>query len=449
MSNCSHTYFNTINGGTMKKNKIFIIALCISIVAFIVIYIKTDIFKTKEQLFWKYMWIETKDVTEILSNETIKKYDEEFNNSKYIKEGNIIFTSRYNIIKPISINIIEKGDNQKNIINTKVDIEYNNTKIADAFVIKDNDYYLLKCEKINEKYIGVENNNLKELAKTLGIENVDFIPDKIEKINYNEVFSISNKEKNHIIGKYVPIFRKHITSKKYTKEENIKLGSYNNITAYKLEITQKDSKELIIDLLNELKEDEIALMLISQKIRAFDESNQYCDIGNIKIEIDNWLKFLNDENFMSEAENEKFLSIIIYKKENEVIKLDFVLQDNRTISLQLNKEENKIILQQHNVNNKEIKVDSTMGILATMLNNVSEINYSRNIEDNKTDNIEMNVILNIGIEKFELKYKSNETINEDIGNIIRKKDVEYVNLKEIIVNKIDLNKFFRDVLGAN
>ena len=224
----------------MKNKKIIIIcSILIFIISIIIIYIKTDFLKTKEQLFWKYMWKEKDEIAYILSNNTTEKYSEEFEKSSYIKEGNISITSKNHFVKPIKIQINEKGNNQKENINTDISITYNKKNIGNISIIKDDNYYLLKSEEIDDKYIGFENDNLKQLAKKLGIENVDFIPNKIKEIDYYELFSMTDKEKRHIISKYMPIFRQYVKNKNYDKEKNVELKEENcEVDKYILNISE-------------------------------------------------------------------------------------------------------------------------------------------------------------------------------------------------------------------
>ena len=91
-----------------KLKKITIISIALSIIILLVsIYLKTDLFKTKEQLFWKYMSKEVDEFTQILSNDKVKEYNNTLKDSYYIKEGKISISSKYDFIKPIDIEINE------------------------------------------------------------------------------------------------------------------------------------------------------------------------------------------------------------------------------------------------------------------------------------------------------------------------------------------------------
>lgn len=411
----------------MKKRKIIIsIFLMISIIIVTILFIKTDLFKTKEMLFWKYMISQKDEIAQVLSNDTIKKYNDTFEKSSYIKEGNISIKSKNNLINPINIQIEEKGNNLEESINTNLTLKYDEKDIGSLSIIKDDNYFLLKSDLIDSKYIGFENENLKELAKKFGLANTDFIPDKIEPIDYYELFSITDSEKNYIMKKYIPICRKIVKNKNYYIEENVEIDNENNnVTSYKIEISEEEANELIIEVLAYLSEDNITLEFICKKIKVLNSGSEYCDINKLKEKVNELARHFKQK----EAEDKTFLSIIIYKKENNVIKTEIVLENDRTISVENVNGENKILIKQYDVNNKQIKVDSIDGIITTILNAITEITYSRDIINNETNKVDINIICNLGIENITLNINYVEQIKNDVENIIHKNDVDYIDLK--------------------
>lgn len=409
----------------MKKRKIIIpIFLIKSIIIVTILFIKTDLFKTKEMLFWKYMLLQKDEITQVLLNDTIKKYNDTFEKSSYIKEGIISIESKNDLINPINIQLDEKGNNLEECINTNLTLKYDEKDIGSLSIIKDDNYFLLKSDLIDSKYIGFENENLKELAKKFGLANTDYIPDKIEPIDYYELFLITDSEKSHIMKKYIPICRKFIKNRNYYKEENVKLDN-DNVTLYKIEISEEEANELIIEVLEYLSNDNIALEFIGKKIKVIDSDSEYCDINKLKEKVNELARYFKQK----EAEDKIFLSIIIYKKENNVIKTEIVLENDRKISVEKVEGENKILIKQYDVNSKQIKIDSIDGIITTILNAITEITYSRDIINNETNKVDINIICNLGIENITFNINYVEQIKNNVDNIIHKNDVDYIDLK--------------------
>lgn len=403
----------------MKKIVIYL-SIIICIISTVIIFLKTDLLKTKELLFWKYFIKAKDDLVYVFSNSETDNYNKELKDSYYIKNGNVTITSKNNFVKPINISINEKGNKKLCKNNMDISILYNKKKIEDISIIKDEDLYLVKTNEI-DKYIGIENKNLKQLAEMLGIKDTKYIPNKIEEIDYYKLFSIKNEEKNHIMNKYIPICRKFIKNKNYAKQKE------DNVTKYSLEISKKEIQSLLIEALNNLYEDDITLEFISKKIEIISKENKYVDIDNLKDEIKNLIVLIEKQ----EADNEKFLSIIIYKKENGQINAELIIENNRTIYIELNEKCNSIILKQYNVKQNEIDINSIEGIAKTIINNISEISYSKEIQNDNTNNVEFNLICNFGIEQVKVKYNYEEQIKKYIDNIVEKNDVEFTNIKSI------------------
>ena len=99
----------------MKKNKALIGLLytIVLISLIIIVYVFTDMFKTKEQLFWKYFLKEKDEIVSYISNDNVKNYNNSLKESSYIKEGTISINSKLDVIKPIEVSILKKGNNKE------------------------------------------------------------------------------------------------------------------------------------------------------------------------------------------------------------------------------------------------------------------------------------------------------------------------------------------------
>ena len=422
------------------KGKLIICSVIVIIILSSILFIKTDLFKTKEMLFWKYMLIQKDEIVQVFSNDQTKQYSNNFEKSSYIKEGNISIESKNELIKPINIQLSEKGNNKEECKNTFLTLKYNGNDIGDLFIIEDNNYFLFKSSLIDSKYYGFENENLKELAKNLGITNVEFIPNKIEPVNYYELFSISDGEKNHILKKYIPICRKVVKNKNYYKEENIKVDKIDNVTSYKLEVSEKEINELVIELLQYLLEDNITLEFICKKIQILDSDSVYGDVDKLKKKVEELIHYFEGR----EAGDKTFLSIIIYKKENNVVKTEIVLENDRTISVEKEDEENKIIIKQYNINNNKINIKSIDGIIAIIINSITEITYSKNIDNNEINKVNINITSNLGIDKITLNINFVEQIKNNVDDLINKNEIDYIDLKSF--NEEMYDSFLEKVL---
>ena len=143
-----------------KKIIIAIIILVLVIVGTVLaLYLKTDMFKSNEELFWKYLSKNT-EVIELL------KQEETLTNESYTSSTNMsINTSITNendqdwlkILKNLNdsnIKVTRSHDveNQKDLINISMDAKEEN--LFNLNLLKDNNIYAFKSKDIADGYIG-------------------------------------------------------------------------------------------------------------------------------------------------------------------------------------------------------------------------------------------------------------------------------------------------------
>lgn len=421
-----------INLKNRKIIKIGIIIITITaIIAIITAYINTDFLKTKEQLFWKYFILEKDKIVTVFSNKEIQEFNQNFKISSYIKEGNFSITSKYNLIKPINVDISEKGDNQQKIKNTDINLKYNDKDIGNINIIKDDNYILIKNDKTKLGYIGFKNENLKQLAKKLGLANTEFIPNKIQEIDFFELLSLSDDEGKYILKKYVPICRKYVKNKDYNIEKNVG-GKEEKL--YKVQVSNEQLKNIMINILEELENDEITLEIISNKIKVMDNENEYTSIDKIKSKINEFKEKIEQ----LKTTDENFLSIIIYKNANNVEKMEIIVEDGRNISIEIINENKILIKQSNNLNDKQIDLKNFKGILTTLINTVDEVTYEKKIINGKEKTVDINVICNVGLETINLKYNYVEKIENNVEDYVKMNEVNYTKLEKVNIEMLKL-----------
>lgn len=421
-----------INLKNRKIIKIGIIIITITaIIAIITAYINTDFLKTKEQLFWKYFILEKDKIVTVFSNKEIQEFNQNLKISSYIKEGNFSITSKYNLIKPINVDISEKGDNQQKIKNTDINLKYNDKDIGNINIIKDDNYILIKNDKTKLGYIGFKNENLKQLAKKLGLANTEFIPNKIQEIDFFELLSLSDDEGKYILKKYVPICRKYVKNKDYNIEKNVG-GKEEKL--YKVQVSNEQLKNIMINILEELENDEITLEIISNKIKVMDNENEYTSIDKIKSKINEFKEKIEQ----LKTTDEKFLSIIIYKNANNVEKMEIIVEDGRNISIEIINENKILIKQSNNLNDKQIDLKNFKGILTTLINTVDEVTYEKKIINGKEKTVDINVICNVGLETINLKYNYVEKIENNVEDYVKMNEINYTELEKVNIEMLKL-----------
>ena len=125
----------------------------------------------------------------------------------------------------LNANIESKVDKENEKQYHEIHIKNNDDEITKIEAVRNEDKYAVKVEDILKAYIGIENNNVKELASKFEIKDADKIPDKIDYENkmYKDLFKISKEEKEHIKSVYKDVLYKEIDKANYTKEKNCKI----------------------------------------------------------------------------------------------------------------------------------------------------------------------------------------------------------------------------------
>ena len=215
--------------------------------------------------------------------------------------------------------------NKKESGNAKVN--YDNEELFSADYLRTNDLYGIKLNGIAEKYIAVENNNLKEFARKLGIYDTDNIPDKIEVKNYEELFSLTDSEEKYIKEKYVSIINTILPDEKYIKEDKAECdvnGTSVEATAYVLNLTEADLTNIAKTILTETKNDQTILNIIKAKL---DILGMKIEIADIQERIDDMLYDIDDSN-----SNDVLLQIVVFVKDDKNIKTE-IISDNEKLEL--------------------------------------------------------------------------------------------------------------------
>lgn len=427
----------------MKSKKVlvaFIIILVILIIcggAFAYIFYQTDLLKTNAQLFSKYGKEAINDIAEFFYDENINAYYEKKLSSNSENDGNVnIKVQINNDDEDVTLNDTALTFNgATDVYNKKaeqnIDLNYsNNEKFSFAYV-RNNDLYALASDEIVNKYIAVDNNNLKELANKLGVEDTADIPDRI---NLEEYQSKLNKEEiESLQNKYMSIITNQLVEEDFSKKE----GKEN---AYVLTIRDEKLKVILTNIINELKNEAFVL----DTLESQDEIKEYQD------NIDTLTEELKNEDFSDAS-----IQITVEKAENGIanIQLSMISQsESMTLDITKSNEANITINVKYESNSSSLydedenttSQEFTIELSKTATTDGCKYNLSGEIEDSKISySIELTGLsTNSVTEKYIIEYTQDDDTNFalEYNNKIKFKDnVETTDLDED--NTVILNDY--------
>ena len=193
----------------MKKVIILIIILA-GIFAYL--YFLTDAFKTSKQLFMKYaaQMVEQENGFVEKNIETYYQKKEETpyeNNGTFYAtiSGNSTETEDIiNTVNDFSIDFSGKTDKANNKAEQNITLHYSDNVTLPMIYRHTGDFYGIQTDDVSEKYVTIENNNLKELAEKLGMDSSD-IPDKIEFSQEMQTLEYTPEERETVKEKYLNV----------------------------------------------------------------------------------------------------------------------------------------------------------------------------------------------------------------------------------------------------
>lgn len=332
----------------MKKKIPLIILAIIIITSIIAIYLYccTDLFKTPQEQFWSSL----SKASKITGDKTYSEALNEIRNLKeksYTLKGdakfNISSTEEDEEVQKIAdafskiqisydMNVVGKENKEKGILN----FDFDNKQVLSVDYLRDNDLFGIKIGEVYDKYISIENKNLKQLAEKYEVDSTE-IPDKIEFIDMYDLYDISEEEIQHINDLIVGTLKNEIPEECYSVNENVEtdiLGEKAKTKEYKIELSAKQIDDLTIKLLENAKRDEVILNLIVNK---YNKVSMNTLAGKEKIAKDDLIKEIEEsiKEIQEKPSKEGVIVSNFYAKDKA--KIDISTSKNNIMNIELQK----------------------------------------------------------------------------------------------------------------
>ena len=451
----------------MKKRNNFIIytTICFFGIAAVIIgilYFSTDIFKSNQQLFYKYL-----GKSEIIDKDFINKYNV-INNNLYNK--NISSNMKVKMLNSKMNQETQVSDiqevftmNSKSLKNALLNQSYrdfifsnNNQTFLTIKTLKDNNTYGIIADNILGKYLAVDNSNLKDLFSKLKITNTDVFPDSIVD-DYIDLFVGDSNILRELKEKYFNLIYENIKKENYYKIKN-----ENKTEVFGILISEQEVFDIIRLMLDTIKEDDMLLDLISNKLQLLNYNN--INKENIQTELQKHIDKINNNTYTTDTD---YLNIFLTIKEEKVLSIELEIrykeenitnQENTTNneiekSFKLNLEEDNKIQFEVRENNLEV-FDIIFNYIYDneKINLYTEINVYKNkekqsfkiqyqISNYQTDNIEHVAVIDMILSniKFQIEINNNIAIKDDV-QISKLTTENSVKINEMTPEELELIK---------
>ena len=299
-----------------KKGIIIAIVVAILVIALVLggifIFVSTDLFKSNETLFYKYLGktVDSLQLTENTQMASISKLQKQM---PYTLDGTLTFNmesesdgQNNETFNGTKLEIAAKVDEANEKSYAKTQLYSKENSIFTLEYANSNNIYALKSDEIVTAFLGIENDNLRVLAQKLQLDydKTYAIPNKITVPNYEEMLNISPEEKQHIIDTYSTVIKENISKESFTKENDIAIskdGVTYKTTGYRLNLTEEQLKQLKIKILETLKEDSITLNFITTKAKLLGLDKSYTEVNEFTKIIEEKINSVNNVNIISDG----------------------------------------------------------------------------------------------------------------------------------------------------
>ena len=301
---------------TRKKRRtilVLIILVVILIIAgiFTLLYLRTDLLKSNKTLFVKYIGQTTSHLQGYINKVSESDYKTRLEQSKYTTDTNIEINysdgeltakeAPQNPINNLQINITGNVDKISNYRYNDIKLNQNDEEVAELEYIKNGSTYGIRFADLFRQYLLVDDNNLADLLEKLGYnsEEAGKISNSLELENsISNVLQITEEEIGTLEEKYFAQMFENIDGSNYQKQSNqvIEIDGNNYTTnAYTLTLTKEQMYDFYLEILNEMKEDEIIL----SKIENLDAvlNTYYVALGQDKdyTLVDRYTSFIDEK----------------------------------------------------------------------------------------------------------------------------------------------------------
>ena len=431
----------------MKKKIPLIILAIIIITSIIAIYLYccTDLFKTPQEQFWSSL----SKASKITGDKTYSEALNEIRNLKeksYTLKGdakfNISSTEEDEEVQKIAdafskiqisydMNVVGKKNKEKGILN----FGFDNKQVLSVDYLRDNDLFGIKIGEVYDKYISIENKNLKQLAEKYEIDSTE-IPDKIEFIDMHDLYDISEEEIQHINDLIVGTLKNEIPEECYSVNENVEtdiLGEKAKTKEYKIELSAKQIDDIAIKLLENAKRDEVILNLIVNK---YNKVSMNTLAGKEKIAKDDLIKEIEEsiKEIQEEPSKEGVIVSNFYAKDKA--KIDISTSKNNIMNIELQKAGKETVINIGIYFDDETASDTK----------TEKMRINGKVKINQTSNEKSNANIETQIETEDLKFGMNMNYEIEFSEKISIESFTAEN--SINLNNITTEEFEKEMSAA-
>ena len=436
----------------MRRNRLKFVVIITIILAIIIlgliVFFKTDFFRTKRSAFFRY-FNQIPIALEVLKTDKFDSYNDKKQDSPYVRNADISIQTSSNIadssiLDSIKFKVNQKMDQQNEHGSIDFVVNKNNEQLIKISAIQNKDSYGILSEDVTNGFVTVKNSDLKRVAKDWGMSTTQLIPDTFRNIKIKTILQTSKNEKNHI-DDCVKLIKNNVPDTAYSKEgkKKIKINNKSYITnSYKLSLNANDSANLQCDILEKISKDSILMDYFASKAKLLNLDEEYTTINSLNNLIK---KRVND--LKSNPQLAGKLEITVYENKQKNVRTEIKSGENTILIEHVDEGNDEYSSLTFNKDRYSIEYDGNKYYFEH--ENTSEENFTKKIriEYSQSGSVESNdiknnmvIIKNDGAKSITYAYSDTVNFTKDIGKID-----DFGTNKVIVLNDYsddDLKSFF-------
>ena len=365
--------------------------LIIILAILLTLYFTTDMFKSNKTLFEKYLLQGMAQISNLDDETHMNELNQLLENNKEqnVLKGNITYEEngqKDNVINNINLEITGQTDKKENYNYQDISLtDENEQTLYKAEYINDNNIYGLRLEGIKQ-FVSTD------LEKSTDENNKAKIWEDLKNINIEDYLGFSEEEKQTLQTRYFNIINNATNENSFTKQKNVTLIiNEQNYTAnaYIFSLTKEELNNIYIEILNQIKTDDIILKKLENldnKINEYNDIMQNGKTSKIKEEIVNKITEKTEEIKNSNIGSDQ-RRIIVYERQGKPISLGIENGESK-IYINTIDEENKKFFEIEETKETEKENSSDFIIEKNIQENNEQIivTYNKVVDDEKIEN---------------------------------------------------------------
>lgn len=424
----------------MRNKKLLMIVIII--IAILVIggtvfgylILATDTFKSDKELFAKYMSqnIETfKEITDVKVDETYKQI---MNQSKYESNTDIKIVHSEggevsNPINNLSVKMDVQKDDENQYFYADGQVLFGDEEYLELELIREQQLHGIRFTDVVRQFLTIrDDENLSEVASDLEIEKEQLIKfmDVIDGNMQIDEEILPKEKSNALVEKYTNMVKEAFLNGSFSSNKKAMI-TYNNNTittkAYTLSLTSEQITNLLQQIVNSLKEEEIIQKYIYDNIftntddsletnlNEDDTQDMFDDLDNTVVSGENNLDMTFNPSDDTTASISDEIMNETYNDSMPEIKITIYVQDKNAIRTSIELGENKIVLE-NTKENGQIKANIQFSQIVNDQSNIFNIEISKQATETQED-ISLVASVMIGEENYSISLLNKMLLNND------------------------------------